>query len=55
VKPVIVAGVAQGEIDRAAAWYENKQEWPGAEFLDRVAETLERIEMNPQGYERLIR
>jgi hypothetical protein len=49
VKPVIISGLAQGEIDRTAAWYENRKEGLGAEFLDRVKETLERIEANPEG------
>jgi hypothetical protein len=50
VKAAIVTAVAQGEIDSAAAWYENRKEGLGAEFLDRVAETFERIETNPEGY-----
>ena len=50
MKPILVIAVAQAEIDRAAGWYENRKEGLGAEFLDRVSETLERIEMNPQVY-----
>jgi hypothetical protein len=50
VKPVIVTGTAQSEIDSAAAWYENRREGLGSEFLDRVGETLAKIEMNPDGY-----
>ncbi len=50
MKPVIVSAVAQSEIDGAASWYETRKEGLGAEFLDRVAETLERIETNPEGY-----
>jgi hypothetical protein len=47
VKPV---GTAQSEIDSAASWYEARKEGLGSEFLDRVSETLERIEIHPQGY-----
>jgi toxin ParE1/3/4 len=50
VKPVIVSAIAQRDIDTAAAWYENRKDGLGIEFLDRVAETLERIETNPEGY-----
>ena len=50
MKPVIVSAPAQSEIDAAAAWYENRKDGLGLEFLDRVSETLERIETNPEGY-----
>jgi toxin ParE1/3/4 len=50
VKPVIVTALAQTEIDRTAAWYENRREGLGGEFLDRVDEAIQRIEMNPEGY-----
>jgi toxin ParE1/3/4 len=50
VKTAIVTIAAQREIDVAAAWYEGKREGLGTEFLERVAETLERIEMNPKAY-----
>ena len=50
MKPVIVSTIAQRDIDSAAAWYENRRYGLGLEFLDRVSETLERIETNPQGY-----
>lgn len=50
MKPVIITGKAQSEIDSAASWYEGRKEGLGGEFLDRVRETLERIETNPTGY-----
>ncbi len=50
MKPVIVSTQAQAEIDRVAAWYEGRREGFGEEFLDRVNETLERIEINREGY-----
>ena len=50
MKPVIISALAQSEIDAAAAWYENRKDGLGLEFLDGVSKTLDRIETNPEGY-----
>jgi hypothetical protein len=43
VKPVILTPIADADIGRVAGWYEERKEGLGAEFIDRVEETLERI------------
>ena len=44
-----------GEIEAAAAFYQGRREGLGAEFTERVADALHRIELAPQGYEKIYR
>ena len=55
MKPVLVSKVAQREIDTAAAYYEGQKPGLGAQFVERVAEALERIELAPEGYQAIYR
>jgi len=52
-KPVIIAPLAQGEIESAASFYEGRREGLGAEFTDRVAEALHSIELAPEGFQKV--
>ncbi len=54
MKPVILTPIADADIGRVAGWYEERKEGLGAEFIDRVEETLERIGENPVGYAKKI-
>ena len=48
---VIISSQAEEDIARAAAWYEARKEGLGEQFADRVQETIERIKLNPVGYQ----
>jgi toxin ParE1/3/4 len=50
VKPVVLGRLARREIIATASFYEDRRKGLGAEFTDRVAEALERIELAPEGY-----
>ena len=45
--------VALNDIERAADWYERKRVGLGLEFSERVLESIEKIELNPFGYEKV--
>jgi plasmid stabilization system protein ParE len=42
---------AQAEFDQAFDWYEQQQAELGVDFLNKIAETLTRIEALPESYE----
>ncbi len=44
---------AEGEIQEAARWYEDRRSGLGYEFLDAVTEALQRIETNPRQFLRI--
>ena len=50
MKPVRFTQIADGEVRRAAAWYEEQSEGLGDKFLSRVQEAVDKIARNPQGY-----
>ncbi len=54
MKPVILTKVAEADIERVAVWYEERKEGLGAEFIDRVTETILRIGENPAGYRKAL-
>jgi hypothetical protein len=49
--PVVVGRMARQEIEAAATFHEKRKRGLGAEFTDRVAEAIERIEIAPEGYQ----
>jgi toxin ParE1/3/4 len=51
VKPVVLGRLARRETIEAASFYEARKQGLGAEFTDRVAEALERIQIAPEGYQ----
>jgi plasmid stabilization system protein ParE len=53
--PVRITRLAQADIEKAAAWYESQREGLGVTFVDRVAETVDSIALNPLGYEKRIK
>lgn len=53
MKPVRFSKLAKREIDSAAQWYENRQDGLGAQFYRRVDEAAEKIEFNPEGFQKL--
>ncbi len=55
MKRVVIPVFAEGEIDLAAAWHEERREGLGQQFYDRVLEAIERIEENPVGYAKVYR
>jgi hypothetical protein len=51
--PVSLTRQARRDIAEASEWYEQKSEGLGGKFLDRVAESLDKIGLNPLGYARV--
>lgn len=54
MKPFVLTRIAEADIARAMDWYEKRKEGPGAEFLVRVRESIEKIGLDPQGYAKVI-
>ena len=54
MRRLLVNASASADIRKASLWYEKQQEGLGQKFLDRVAETIDRIELNPDGYAKII-
>jgi plasmid stabilization system protein ParE len=50
LKPVILTGIAEADVERVAIWYEERKEGLGGQFVFRVRETIGRIAENPAGY-----
>lgn len=46
----VLTRAARKDIDKAAEYYEIKQEGLGMRFLDRVDEALDKISLNPLGF-----
>lgn len=53
MKPVRITKLAQTEIDAAANWFERRKEGLGIQFYKRVAEAIEKVERNPEGFQKL--
>ena len=48
---VRVSPSAKRDISEAFVWYEEKREGLGVEFIERVDQAIERIGLNPLGYQ----
>jgi len=48
-----LAPIALEDIERASEWCERKREGLGLAFTERVLESIEKIELNPFGYEKV--
>jgi plasmid stabilization system protein ParE len=55
VRRVEVNASARADIEKAGSWYERQQEGLGDRFLNAVLDTMDRIALNPEGYEKVIR
>ena len=53
MKPVAFSKLAKGEIDAAAQWFEDRKEGLGKQFYQQVDEAAEKIERNPEGFQKL--
>ena len=53
--PVRLTKLAEADVAKAAAFYENQKEGLGAAFVDRVMEVVENIAGNPVGYRKRIK
>ena len=51
---VVLRVEAQDEFDHAFDWYEAQQPGLGADFADRVQETLDQIAINPHTHESVL-
>ena len=47
--------LAEADIEKAAAYYEGQKEGLGATFVGRVMEAVDRIALNPLGYQKRIK
>jgi len=50
MKRAVVAPAARSEFDAAAVWYEGRESGLGRRFVDRVAETVDRIAEAPRSF-----
>ena len=51
---VRITALAKAEMRDAASWYEEKKPGLGAEFLDKIDETLDRIQDHPLSFRAII-
>jgi hypothetical protein len=53
VKPVEFTKLAQREVDSAAQFFESRKEGLGEQFYMRVDEAAGKIEINPEGFQKV--
>jgi toxin ParE1/3/4 len=53
MKPVAFSKLAKREIDAAAQWFEDRKEGLGKQFYQQVDEAAEKIERNPEGFQKV--
>jgi len=53
LKPVLVTPQARAEINAAASWHDAQREGYGQKFYDRVDQAAEKIEIAPEGFQKV--